>query len=920
MDLKDLNSYFKKDNISFINNSNGISIIKNNKKYKTSNKIQNKIKSLIGGKSSMSSTSKSISNSYTETNTFETKKFMSIQTWFNGDEQSKCVNTYKSGLKSTNPKFPYYKQMYYIASDKQDIEKYGILPIQLNFGKKNQKHQKEVDKELKSNIFKDELSIVSLPSLYKSFNITDIKDTFQYLYKKFQKGILVAIKDNKLVVYLPFYNDKFMNDYSSYIYVDDEDKKNMEELSKLIAKKSLSPQEKKRRGELSKITQKKIADFYKSKGEHLNGLIKERYKWLANDCMFVDRKKTDMTHGVPEYHYLFKDLLENRKVADVIFFLSYRDLPILKKNKTEPYNKLYENAKTSIDKKLNRLNIIPICTPSTGDDYATIPLITDETIKRIGNKRFPKKCGSGYSKTELVGLEYKWENKKNIAFFRGGSTGCGITTETNKRLRLAEIANENPDLFDAGITDWNARMKKTATGYLNKIDPSSFSFGLIGKKDNVEKSKCKYIINVEGHSAAYRLNFELGLGSVILMIDCRYKLWFEGLLKPNIHFIPIKADLSDLVEKVKWCNANDAKCRKIADNAKKFYTKYLEKEGCYDYLQMTFNNMSKLMNKDFLQINSGRISNNGNSNKAIQKNSKKVNKLAIITMFRDTGNGSREKQKEQFIKIMTSLLDNLFGGVNGGKGNKGTKYKIYIIEQNEDGEKFNIGKLKNIGFEIASKEDKYDNYVFTDIDIIPDSDLFPYYLKPVNGFMELAVRGSRYTGDKLLKKGFPFMGSVISCNEESFKKVNGYPNHYWGWGNEDVDLTLRILEKNVKIYTPKKGGILDMEVGDDGKEIAVENKMSKLRMNESKDTNKKAKTLMYKNMMDKSGLKSLKYKVLNKKVEVKDTCSVKDTVVLYKVDLIKKGDLECLSNKKMTNVDSKYKKLRNLSVIDRVFI
>ena len=35
---------------------------------------------------------------------------------------------------------------------------------------------------------------------------------------------------------------------------------------------------------------------------------------------------------------------------------------------------------------------------------------------------------------------------------------------------------------------------------------------------------------------------------------------------------------------------------------------------------------------------------------------------------------------------------------------------------------------------------------------------------------------------------------------------------------------------------------------------------------------------------------------------------------------LKKGDLECLSNKKMTNIDSKYKKLRNLSIIDRVFI
>lgn len=902
MDLKYINSYFKNDNISFIKDGTKTLLFKNNKLYKPSNKIQSKLNKLLGGRTSLDNKE---TNTF-GTNTFETKKFMSIQTSFNGNEQDKCVNAYKKGLKSTNPKFPYYKQMYYIASDKQDMEKYGILPIYLEFLKVNDKHRKEVDKELKSNIYTQHTSIINKPLSYKKFNISDIKSTFQYLYKKFQKGVLVAIKDNKLVVYLPFYNSKFMNDYSRFIYINDEDKKNMEELSKLISKKSLSQKEKIRRKELSNITKKTILDFYKSKGEYLKGVIKERYKWLANDCMFVDRQKTDMTHGLPEYHYLFKDLLENRKIPDVIFFLSYRDLPILKKDKTHPYNKLHEistnskkNIKNQKEKELEKINIIPICTPSTGDEYATIPLITDETIKRISNKRFPKKCSSGYTKDELKGLEYNWSKKKNIAFFRGGATGCGITTETNKRLKLAEIASQNQDLFDAGITDWNARMKKTSTGYLNKIDPSSFSFGLIGKKDNIEKSKCKYIINVEGHSAAYRLNFELGLGSVILMVECRYKLWFEGLLKPNEHYIPIKGDLSDLVEKVKWCRENDSKCKKIAMNAKKLYDKYLGKEGCYDYLQMTFNEMSKLMAKDFLQIQ--------------QKNNKstKISKLAIITMFRDNGNGKREEQKNKFIKIMTALLDNVIKN----------KYKIYIIEQSDDKEKFNIGKLKNIGFEIASKEDKYDNYIFTDIDIIPDSDLLPYYLKPVNGFMELAVRGSRYSYDKIskTKKSFPFMGSVISCNEESFKKINGYPNHYWGWGNEDVDLTLRILDNKIQIYTPKKGGILDMEVGNNSKEISIEDKMSKLKIDNLKNKNKKAKTLIYKDMMIKSGLKSLKYKVINKKVEMKNK------VELYKVDLMKKSNNSIIEKslnklKDINSINIEYKKLRQSHEIIKKFV
>ena len=103
-------------------------------------------------------------------------------------------------------------------------------------------------------------------------------------------------------------------------------------------------------------------------------------------------------------------------------------------------------------------------------------------------------------------------------------------TKLYKRLKLAEIASKNSDLFDAGITDWNKRLKKTGNGNLDILDESTLPFGLIDKKDNVEKSKYKYIINVEGHSAAYRLNFELGLGSVVLMVESKYYVWFKFLL------------------------------------------------------------------------------------------------------------------------------------------------------------------------------------------------------------------------------------------------------------------------------------------------------------------------------------------------------------------------------------------------------
>jgi hypothetical protein len=86
------------------------------------------------------------------------------------------------------------------------------------------------------------------------------------------------------------------------------------------------------------------------------------------------------------------------------------------------------------------------------------------------------------------------------------------------------------------------------------------------------------------------------LGSVILKVDSTCvadKMWYFPLLRPYVDHVPVKADFSDLREKIEWCRENDDKCREIAENAKALYSKYISLEGILDYMQVTIFEISK---------------------------------------------------------------------------------------------------------------------------------------------------------------------------------------------------------------------------------------------------------------------------------------------------------------------------------------
>jgi len=102
-----------------------------------------------------------------------------------------------------------------------------------------------------------------------------------------------------------------------------------------------------------------------------------------------------------------------------------------------------------------------------------------------------------------------------------------------------------------------------------------------------EQSKYKYIIHVDGNVNAYRLLTTMLTGSLILRVDSPYTSWVDHLIKPNKHYIMVRPDLSDLVEKIQWCMRHDTKSSQIAKNGYDFAKKVLQT----DYIKTSIENI-----------------------------------------------------------------------------------------------------------------------------------------------------------------------------------------------------------------------------------------------------------------------------------------------------------------------------------------
>jgi hypothetical protein len=458
---------------------------------------------------------------------------------------------------NTNPKFKTFKQFVFTCGDKQDLKDKIIRPRKKN---KISIVKNNNSSKIPELINQNKNLFINYP-LYKIINREEsFRNSLKYLFFKIKFGIYVQIKSNKLTMFVPFNNQNFKNNWYSLIKLEDNINWN-------------------------EYNQNKAKDI----GSKYINWEKDMTKWEIDNCVLDNRANRNYKLINASYYIsMFNETLKTRKINDVEFFINHRDFPILKNDYTQPYDHLYNSDLIPLEKKYKSKKFLPITSMASREGYMDIMLPTVDDWEIVNNSIHHGMCRDQYIGFEQK-IEINWDKKISKVIFRGATTDCGFNSQTSARYLVHKLSQmkEIPEL-DAGITKlWfnDIKLSEMAIHYPERIEP-------VKPIPFIEMSHYKYILNIDGSVTAFRLSAELAFGSVILKVDSDYKIWYLDLLKPYIHYIPIKKDLSDLKEKINWCKENDETCKIIGLNARKFYFEYINKEKIMDYIEDTLNLIS----------------------------------------------------------------------------------------------------------------------------------------------------------------------------------------------------------------------------------------------------------------------------------------------------------------------------------------
>lgn len=181
---------------------------------------------------------------------------------------------------------------------------------------------------------------------------------------------------------------------------------------------------------------------------------------------------------------------------------------------------------------------------------------------------------------------------------------------------------------------------------------------------------------------------------------------------------------------------------------------------------------------------------------------------------------------------------------------------VLIIEQSNDGQLFNRGKLLNIGF--TEFKDKTTYFMTHDVDINPTRQTIEtYYSLPVKDNEVIGIYTSHHNT----------LGGIVKFRSSTVFRCNGFINEYWGWGAEDKTLQNRCefykfkISKNILNNDPKRHEyFMILNDVDDRIKSADLYPRTQFEYHMFKMLTKEQKT----QTIQKSGLNTLKYEVLSK--------------------------------------------------------
>uniref|UniRef100_A0A674NAD9 Protein O-glucosyltransferase 2 n=1 Tax=Takifugu rubripes TaxID=31033 RepID=A0A674NAD9_TAKRU len=279
--------------------------------------------------------------------------------------------------------------------------------------------------------------------------------------------------------------------------------------------------------------------------------IPQRFGQRQSLCHYTvkDNKVYVTTFGEHVGFRIFTDsilLSLTRKVwlPDVEFFVNLGDWPLEKRKLTDKIHPIFSWCGSN--------NTQDIVMPTYDLTESVL-----ETMGRVSLDMTSVQANTGPP----------WAEKNATAFWRGRDS-------RQERLELVKLSRAHPDMIDAAFTNF----------FFFKHDESLYG-PLVKHVSFFDFFKYKYQINIDGTVAAYRLPYLLAGDSVVLKQDSGYYEHFYNELRPWEHYIPVRADLGDLLDKIRWARSHDEEVKKIALAGQQFARNHLmgDKILCYYY-------------------------------------------------------------------------------------------------------------------------------------------------------------------------------------------------------------------------------------------------------------------------------------------------------------------------------------------------
>jgi hypothetical protein len=305
----------------------------------------------------------------------------------------------------------------------------------------------------------------------------------------------------------------------------------------------------------------------------------------------VPRDGHEQGFWVAEAQWWLQHVATRHPLPDCDFFFNKDDITLLRNDLNEPQLHLTGGKLLRVPRVRLR-GMCPVVSFSHAQGHADIPFVCPDDIFRIAHAYAPPRCSNPYFPAPKL---VPWERRQPIAVFRGTATGCGWTVDTNSRLAAAAMTDTDPTLLDVRLTGThNMRFKKFVSDRYVRFHTDAVVADGGQSPDYAmpfgDMVKYKYVLDLPGHVAAYRLGGAFGLGAVVIVVPhTTSRVWFYPLLRHRHNCLLLPAGLAGsklqqaLRLTVRWCQRNDDKCRDIARRGLEMFEQHLGEPGMREY-------------------------------------------------------------------------------------------------------------------------------------------------------------------------------------------------------------------------------------------------------------------------------------------------------------------------------------------------